>query len=353
MGIIDKLQHKLFGTNAKTEPIKPYAPTNTEIVDHIYAVFERVVAHRSVDDDIYFDTVFVTQLPTTVADDVITMAPALATTIVKRFYRMLRTLRGQGKHIMPVANYWQFAFVPADPMDAEAQRQIQVFSFITDARHEGGDLIAQAEMGQVSINGEHSMNTNINSLLLRHVDVIERGKVRLLISPTLEVEGSTPMATPTMAPPTPPVAQAMAPAQHHSAEAWSGHYAPPTPATPPPTTPVMGEPLAEITFLMDGKQMVYRMRRPYLIVGRGTAGDKATPDRLPIVTSEVALQSEHFHIRYDAGSRSFSVAALSVATLGDRQLPISPSVDQLIWTPLRQECALVFGLGHIGFKALC
>lgn len=104
---------------------------------------------------------------------------------------------------------------------------------------------------------------------------------------------------------------------------------------------------------MDGKQMVYKMRKPYLIVGRATPGEKATIDRLPIASNEPSLLVEHFYIRYDAQSRSFSVATRGTATLGDMPLPVSPSEGDLLWTPLRQESTLVFGLGHISFKALC
>lgn len=334
MGLLYKLQRKLFGQNTSKAP-QPYAPTNTEIVDHIFEVFKRVLAHRSVDDDIFFDTVFVTLLPATVAKDVITMAAALAPTIVKRFYKELREHRAQGKSIVPVGNYWQFSFIVADPMDEMAQQQLQVLSFITDPSNEQLDLIKQAEMGQVSINGEHSLHTDINVQLLRNVDVIERGKVRLRISLQLELDTSQTTASTSIASTYAPQASVQG----------ASIYA-------PKPTPAASDVLAEIMFLLDGKQMVYKMRKPYLIVGRAMEGEKATLDRLPIFTREQALLTDHFHIRYDALSRTFAVATLGAATLSEMTLPVSPSDDQLIWTPLRQSCALVYGLGHISFKAL-
>lgn len=301
--------------------------SNQRIVDKVEKAFVKVLEQRSMDDQMLYDCNFMIAVPTEHYDVVSVAAPLIAKTIVKRFYKVIKSNLKKRPNYTPISSYWNFEFIPKEIIGDLEDSGIEIISQLTTEESWSDTLSNKDSIGKISLNGKHSNYSrwNINPDILKNIDILERGKVRIPFNKDLEfVENST----------MPP---------HHKSQT----------SVPSQTSNPPVDELAKLYFDENGKRMEFPMRRAMIWIGRASSGDdKATYEKLFIQTQDTSLRREHFYIRYEQRENRFYIATFAPTIVNSELMQVSSSKEHLVWIPLKQHSLIECGSYKIEFKAL-
>lgn len=301
--------------------------SNQRIVDKAEKAFMKVLEQRSMDDQMLYDCNFMIAVPTEHYDVVSVAAPLIAKTIVRRFYKVIKSNLKKRPNYTPISSYWNFEFISKEIIGDLEDSGIEIISQLTTEESWSDTLSNKDSIGKISLNGKHSNYSrwNINPDVLKNIDILERGKVRIPFNKELEfVENSTNFS-------------------HQRPQSSA-----PSQASNPPV-----EELAKLYFDENGKRMEFPMRRVMIWIGRALSGDdKATYEKLFIQTQNTSLRHEHFYIRYEQRENRFYIATFAPTIVNSELMQVSSSREHLVWIPLKQYSRIECGTYKIEFKAL-
>lgn len=324
MRILKKIQTML--SNSDGDVLSDTKFTNQKLVDKVEEAFIAVLKRDSVDDRLIYDCNFMIVVSSEIYDRVALHAPSLAKSIVKRFYKVLKKSMVNKSHFTPIGNYWDIQFVPKEFLSGADFGDIEIISQVTAKKSWVETLKSEASIGSVSINGKHSKYTkwDINPDAMQGVDIVEKGRIRILFNKKLELNEESDMVNHAK------------PGQ--TAEKQSNET---------------NENLAQIKFDENGTKMEFFMKKNILTIGRASStNEKTTLSKLVILTQDTTLKENHFQIKYDVDSRIFYIAAYAPAIVNGEQIKVSYSIENPQWHSLKQKSNILCGLYHIQFKAL-
>ncbi len=322
--ILEGIANKIFPDREDEEDA---VLSNQMIVDKVERAFITVLNRKSMDDQMLYDCNFMIAVPTEHYNSVSIAAPFIAKAIVKRFYKIIKKNRKKRLNYTPISSYWNFEFVPKEFTGDMESSGIEIVSQLTTEESWIHTLSNKDSIGKISLNGKHSKYShwNINPDILKDIDILERGKVRIPFNHALEF-----------------VEQAATQSQQTIQSAAS-----------PKTSNVPMNELAKLYFDENGKGMEYPMCRELISIGRTTSGnDKATYEKLFIQTQDTSLRREHFYIRYEQKENRFYIAGFAPAVVNGELLQVSSSKEYPDWMALKQHSRIECGSYKIEFKAL-
>lgn len=321
--LFENIANKIFSDRENEEG---GALTNQMIVDKVEKAFVSVLKRQSVDDQMLYDCNFMITIPTEHYDSVSLAAPVIAKTIVKRFYKVIKENLKKRPNYTPISEYWNFEFVPKELTGDIESSGIEIMSQLTTEKSWGTTLSDKDSIGTTSLNGKHSryQRWNINPNILKNIDILERGKVRIPFNNDLEFVESNMQSQQTDR----------------------------STASAKPSNESM-EDLAKLYFEESGMGMEFPMRREQIMVGRNTSNtDKSSYEKLFIRTQDSSLSREHFYIHYEQKEGRFYIAVFAHTVVNGELLKTSSSKERPNWVALKQHSHIECGSCKIEFKAL-
>ena len=333
--LIDQIKKMFFGSGNDHDSD---SISNQQIVERVAKAFTEIVKRDSVHQRMIFDTDFLILVPPATYERVSLQAPALAKPIINLFYDVILKMSKKYPDYTPLANYWNLQFAQKEfPSSMPKNEQIMVISKVTAERDWSDTLKSEGVTDKISINGKHSKyeRWDINDEILKKIDILERGKVRVRFNKNLVFEESQQPQTSANTQVIPTIV---------NAGATSG-------TTTAPASKNDDAIIAQIKFRENNRNMNYSMRTNHITIGKAVEGEKSSLKKLVINTNESGFVENHLQIRFDPSSRIFHIAVFAPTRINEQNVQISP-ITAPVWHTLTQDASILCGFFSIRFQAL-